>query len=1126
MEENGRSNGAKSPLENRAALEQAELILRSIRDAVFIMDMTSVVTYWNDAATRLFGWSAEETLGRPYADRYPPERRAAVNALFLERAAGSDWEGETEFRRKDEKVIWIRAQVRVIRDSGGQPVGILSISHDITAQKAAQRTAELQAALERAVLDSLPAHVAVLDADGNIRAVNQAWQRFAAENAGPEGTLIRPTDVGTNYLTVCRKAVDCPEAREAADGILGVLHGRRDSYELEYPCHSESERRWFRMTVTPLSYPGGGAVVAHSNISALVLSEENSRQQSERLQLALEAAQMGVWAVEVGGTGLSVTPGVEKILQRASFPVDLPSLRAVIDPRDAQVMDAKMERCIAERGRFEGSFRIYREDGGVRWLHNFAQVQLGHGGEPQRVVGTVQDITTARLGSLTLRRQNLILQQIVQGAPLGSVLSDIARLIEEHLPGTLCSILVHDRRRRVLRHGAAPSLPDSYNASIDGLVIGPENGACGSAAFGQKAVLVRDVTTDPLFAKYADLALGHGLRACLSLPILSGDPGRTHADRLLGTFAVYRRTTEDPDGSFAAFASALELDMPSGGLPPRGAGGLGDSGDSEDWSRDGRKALANATYLAGLAIERQQALQDMQASEERFRLLVDGITEHALLLVDPRLHIRTWNAGAQRIFGYSESEAIDLHVEELYIAEERATDLLAQRMTVLMREGRIEFEGWRRRRDGSQFWGSTVASVLRDDDGGVRGMAVVIRDLTEKRRMEEQLRQSQKMDAIGRLAGGVAHDFNNLLMIINGHAELLRGSLGDDPELAEAVMAIRDAGDRAATLTGQLLAFSRKAMVEPKLLDLNAIVGSAGRMLQRLLGEDIRLSMQLAPQLGRVRLDPGQLDQILLNLAANARDAMPTGGTLHIQTSAVELDALRGREFGLLQPGAYAQLMIRDSGPGMPEDVRDHLFEPFYTTKQVGSGTGLGLATVYGIVRQAGGGIQVESAPGTGTLFRLVLPMARHHSQSSPPGSQPLPRGTETILVVEDEEAVRQIVRLSLQMIGYHVLSAPSAQSALEVAAGYDGPIHLLLTDVVMPEMGGRALAEQLIRNRPDTKVLYMSGYTDDAVVRHGVEAATVAFLQKPFTPQSLASKLREILDGPPISPQSLLRSS
>jgi CheY-like chemotaxis protein len=253
---------------------------------------------------------------------------------------------------------------------------------------------------------------------------------------------------------------------------------------------------------------------------------------------------------------------------------------------------------------------------------------------------------------------------------------------------------------------------------------------------------------------------------------------------------------------------------------------------------------------------------------------------------------------------------------------------------------------------------------------------------------------------------------------------------------------------------------------------------------------------------------------------------MPTGGTLHIQTSAVDLDGVQGREFGLLQPGAYAQLTIRDSGPGIPEDVRDHLFEPFYTTKQVGSGTGLGLATVYGIVRQAGGGIQVESTSGTGTLFRLVLPIARHHSQSSPPGSQPLPRGTETILVVEDEEAVRQIVRLSLQMIGYHVLSAPSARAALEVAAGYDGPIHLLLTDVVMPEMGGRALAEQLSRNRPDTKVLYMSGYTDDAIVRHGVEAATVAFLQKPFTPQSLASKLREILDGPPTSARALLRSS
>lgn len=1114
MAQNDHSDGATIAPANRTGPDQAELILRSIREAVVMTDLQGIVTYWNEAATRMFGWSAEEMLGRAYADRYPAARRDWIRAQIAERAGGNEYDSEYESVRRDGSSIWIRAQVRLICDSTGSPAGILGISQDITAQKEAQHRVQAQQALERAVLDSMAAHIAVLDAEGNIRAVNQAWRRFAQENQPPGGMRPEQTDVGANYLRACRSARDCQPADEAATGILDVLHGRRASFEQEYPCHGGGVRRWFRLTVTPLGHPGGGAVVAHTDITERVLSEEISRQQSERLQIALAAAQMGVWSVEIPSGELNYSPEVEEILRRANFPTEIPRLRDLIDPQDAEVMDAKMARCIAERGRFEGSFRIYRKDGARRWLHNFAQVQLGHNGEPERVVGTTQDITAARLGRMTLRRQNAILQQIVQGAPLSDVLAEIARLIEEHLPGTLCSILLRDRTRNTLRHGAAPSLPADYNAGVDGLAIGPRNGACGSAAHSQHGVLVSDIATDPLFVDYRQLALSHGLHACLSLPILSGDRHRTGIDRLLGTFAIYRRTTADPDGSFAAFAAAVELDVPGSGLIGQPVTTLVDESDVDGWMQDGRKALANALYLAGLAIERQQAQYDMQASEERFRSLVDGITEHALMLVDPMLRLRTWNAGARRIFGYSEAEAIGMHVQSLYTTEDRASEVLSQRMQVLLREGRIEFESWRMRKDGSHFWGITVATVLREEDGSMRGTAVVIRDLTERRRLEEQLRQSQKMDAIGRLAGGVAHDFNNLLMVINGYSELLIASLADDPELAEAVSAIRDAGDRAATLTGQLLAFSRKAIVEPKLLDLNAIVGSAGRMLQRLLGEDVRLSMQLAPQLGRIKLDPGQLDQILLNLAANARDAMPTGGTLHIQTSTVELDGTREGEFGPLPPGSYALLAIRDSGAGMPDEVRQHLFEPFYTTKQTGSGTGLGLATVYGIVRQAGGGILVDSAVGTGTQFRIALPIVPPRGPSNPPTAHALPLGHETILVVEDEEAVRQIVRLSLQRLGYHVLPASSAMAALELAASYNGPIHVLLTDVVMPEMGGRALAEALLQGRPQTKVLYMSGYTDDAVVRHGVEAATVAFLQKPFTPHSLANKLRELLDA------------
>ncbi len=1114
MTENDHADESKSPSQNRAAPDQAELILGRIREAVVMTDLAGIITYWNAAATRMFGWSAEEMLGRPYASRFPSERQAWISAEIIERAAGSEWDSEYLDLRKDGTSIWIRAQVRLIHDAAGQPIGILGISQDITAQKEAQHGMLAQEALERAVLDSVSAHIAVIDADGIIRAVNRAWSRFAQDNAPPGKSHTPQTDIGASYLQACRDNGRPGDSTDAARGILDVLHGRRSSFELEYPCHCGSVRRWFRMTVTPLEHPVGGAVVAHTDISEYVLAEENSRQQSARLQLALQAAQMGVWSVDAQSGEVSYSPEVEQILRHARIPSEVARLRELVPPEDAALMDAKMAQCIAERGRFEGSFRIIREDGAVRWLHNYAQVQLSRSGQPQRVVGTVQDITEARLGRMVLRRQNSILQQIVQGAPLSQILRDIAHLIEDYVPGILCSILVHDHRRGVLTTGAAPSLPAAYNAGVEGLAIGPHNGACGAAAFGRKSVLVLDIASDPLFADYRQLALAHGLRSCLSLPILSGDRQRGKSERLLGTFAIYRRTVEDPDGAFASFAAAARLDEPASVLVGASAPMMLDSDDGEGWNFDGRKALANAVHLAGLAIDRQQTLQAMQASEERFRLLVDGITEHALLLADRDFRIRAWNSGAQRIFGYSEDEAIGMHVEELSFEEERGSEEVAQRLQHLQREGRVEFEGWRRRKDGSRFWGSMLGSVLREEDGSTRGIAIVIRDLTEKRRLEERLQQSQKMDAIGRLAGGVAHDFNNLLMIINGYAELLSSHLSAVPELSEAANAIRDAGERAATLTGQLLAFSRKAIVEPKLLDLSTVVGSAGRMLQRLLGEDIRLSMQLMPQLGRVTLDPGQLDQILLNLAANARDAMPTGGSLHMETAAVEIDEHSGVEFGSLRPGSYAQLSFRDSGAGMPEEVRLHLFEPFYTTKQLGSGTGLGLATVYGIVRQAGGGIQVDSAPGRGTQFRIVFPVVLRHSVSSPPVTSVVPHGSETILVVEDEDAVRQIVLLSLQMIGYRVLSASSARAALEIAASHPGPIHVLLTDVVMPELGGRALSERLRAQRVETKVLYMSGYTDDAVVRHGVEAATVAFLQKPFTPQGLAKKLRELLDS------------
>ncbi|HXG08172.1 MAG TPA: response regulator [Gemmataceae bacterium] len=397
----------------------------------------------------------------------------------------------------------------------------------------------------------------------------------------------------------------------------------------------------------------------------------------------------------------------------------------------------------------------------------------------------------------------------------------------------------------------------------------------------------------------------------------------------------------------------------------------------------------------------------------------------------------------------------------------------------------------------------------------------------ERQRLEERLYQAQKMEAIGRLAGGVAHDFNNLLTIINGCADLLFSTTPPDQASYDLIKEIRDAGRRAAELTRQLLALSRKQVLQPRRLDLNAVVRGMEKLLRRLLSADIELIITLAPELWTVQADPSQMEQVLMNLAANARDAMPTGGKLTIETANVELAEDDAQ--GDVPAGRYVLLAISDTGGGMSAEVRSHLFEPFFTTKGPGKGTGLGLSTVYGIVKQSGGAISVCSALGRGTTFHIYLPRVEEPAMPDRPDLSnpgvPLPaasaeggekRGdTGTILLVEDEEAVRAVASLVLQKAGYKVLQARHGVEALAQVGVHDGPIHLLITDVIMPQMGGCDLADRLAALRPGIKVLFLSGYPDEAVIRHGSLPAGAAFLQKPFTPGALTQKVRELLNCP-----------
>jgi signal transduction histidine kinase/CheY-like chemotaxis protein/putative methionine-R-sulfoxide reductase with GAF domain len=401
------------------------------------------------------------------------------------------------------------------------------------------------------------------------------------------------------------------------------------------------------------------------------------------------------------------------------------------------------------------------------------------------------------------------------------------------------------------------------------------------------------------------------------------------------------------------------------------------------------------------------------------------------------------------------------------------------------------------------------------------GMAAVLYDSYRRQQresvLEETLRQSQKMEAIGRLAGGVAHDFNNLLTVIIGHCDLLRVRARDEDAVLREIQEIRRAGERASSLTRQLLAFSRRQVLEPKVLALGGVVPGMLPMLRRLIRQDVELVTLQDPELAHVKTDPGQIEQVIMNLAVNARDAMPRGGRLTVETRNVDLDEAFARRHPPTRPGRYVMLAVSDTGCGMDERTRSRIFEPFFTTKEPGKGTGLGLATVYGIVKQSGGYIWVESEPGRGTSFRIYLPpvegaVATAETAAAPPVPS---LGTETVLLVEDEDVVRSLARQMLEMHGYRVLEAGRGPEALRICERHDGDIHLLLTDVVMPDMNGRALAERMKSLRPGIKVLYMSGYTADAIAHHGVLDVDVAFVQKPFSKDSLARKVREALDAP-----------
>ena len=499
--------------------------------------------------------------------------------------------------------------------------------------------------------------------------------------------------------------------------------------------------------------------------------------------------------------------------------------------------------------------------------------------------------------------------------------------------------------------------------------------------------------------------------------------------------------------------------------------------------------------------------KQLKEKNKEFRLLFEDNPQPMWVMDPQNRKFLAVNRAAARLYGYSQAEFHEMGLKDLQTEEEpRPPRPNGQEGAPLVT--------WRHRTKVGRILDVEMA-VQPIQYREQKAELAVILDITARRQLEEQLRQSQKMEAVGMLAGGVAHDFNNLLTIITGYSQLIWNNLRpEDPNRHSAEQIMR-AGERAAALTKQLLAFSRRQVLQPKVVDLNRLVSSLTAMLQRLIGEDVDLRLVLRPDIGRVHADPGQIEQVLMNLVVNARDAMPKGGILTVETENVELDESYASRHIEVRSGPYVMLAVSDNGAGMDEATRGRLFEPFFTTKGAGKGTGLGLSTVFGIVKQSGGSLQVYSEPDSGTSVKVFLPRIEQPVATDPETQRKaVRRGYETVLLVEDDDMVRNLVRETLERDGYTVIDANSPAEARRASDSYAGTIHLLITDVIMPKTNGHELAEQLTRRRPKMKVLYMSGYTDSAIASSGVLAKEMAFLEKPFTPVSLTGKVREVLEN------------
>ncbi|MGC2735405.1 MAG: PAS domain S-box protein [Candidatus Acidiferrales bacterium] len=806
-----------------------------------------------------------------------------------------------------------------------------------------------------------------------------------------------------------------------------------------------------------------GSFAIYEDITERREAQRAQQQAEEKLSQLFENAVEGIFRASVEGQLLSVNPALARMCGYSSPEEMILSIQDMsqdlyADPQ-ARV---EFKRRMMEHGSVESfEYQLRRKDGARIWVSENARAVRISNGEIVAYEGSMEDITERKRSEL----ERQVTFEIIHAVNVTDNLDDLLYLVYQALRKVLyaenCFVALYEPASGMFHF---PFFIDQFDEAPPPQQVGR---SCTAYVYRTgRAMLIPQQVFDEL-AEQGEVEL-----VGTPSPSWLGAPLRTPA-ATIGVLVVQHYENE---------TAYTERDL---------------------------EFLVSVGGQIALAIERKRAEEKIRESEARLRVLVEQLPAVLWTVGTDLRFTSALGAGLARL-GLKPNQIVGVSLMDYFETNDQTFLPIAAHRRATKGEAvtfHVEWKG-----------GSYTCHVepLRTAEGELQGAICMALDITDRKQLEEQLRQAQKMEAVGRLAGGIAHDFNNLLMVIQGYADLLTERLAEGDPLRRNAEQIQTASQRATSLTRQLLAFSRKQMLAPKVLNVQSVVVDMEKILRRLIGEDIQLETSSVPDLGLIKADRSQIEQVIMNLAVNARDAMPEGGRLTIETANVELDKAAAHPPAVLSPGKYVMLAVTDNGCGMDAETQAHIFEPFFTTKEKGKGTGLGLATVYGIVKQSGGYVWVYTEPGRGTSFKVYLPRIEDEQtargRDGKSDAQELPRGSETVLLVEDEKGVRELAREYLELTGYTVIAAEDGHTALELAAMHVGPIQLLMTDVVMPGISGRELAGRVKTIRPEIKVLFMSGYTDQAVVHHGILDTDAALLQKPFTMAALAAKLREIL--------------